>query len=273
MSAVVSAETVEVSGGRLHAERAGHGPATLFVHAAIADRRMWDREFREYAKDRTVLRYDIRGYGKSLPATQEFSDVSDVGRVLDHFGARTATIVGCSNGGRLAVDFALEHPGRVEKLLLVAPGISGFREEHDPSGKEDYARDGERLGPIFKAWKDGLHEEALGRLQEYWCSSQTGASAELVRTMMHENAQEIFTDRSSAHAKGIEPPAADRLKDVKVPTAVLYGDHDEATTRYMVRKLGRDLPNVTVVHVPEADHLVNLSRPREFDAAFRDLVG
>ena len=272
MSDAMKVETVDVPGGHLYAEREGSGPAVLFLHAAIADHRMWDREVREYAKDHTTVRFDVRGLGRSTPATAEYSEVDDIRRLLDHLHLGSATFVGCSNGGRLAIDFALEHPDRVENLLLVASGVSGFTEAHAPAAKDDFARDGERLTPIFQAWKAGKHDEALAGLQEYWCSAQTGANVELVGRMMRENAEEIFTDRSAAHAKGISPPAADRLGTIEAPTTYIYGDREEATTKHFGRKITQDIPGAKLVHVPEADHLVNLSRPKEFDAALSDLL-
>lgn len=48
---------------RLAYDEAGAGPAVVLVHAGVADRRMWDHQFAELAKDHWVVRYDWRGYG------------------------------------------------------------------------------------------------------------------------------------------------------------------------------------------------------------------
>src|SRR5579862_7722795 len=112
-----------VSGGRLYYETSGRGPAIVFIHAAIADSRMWAREFALFANDRAVVRYDVRGFGRSSPATSPYSDVADLLAVLDAAGVETAAVVGCSAGGRIGLDFALTHPRRVERLMLVAAGV------------------------------------------------------------------------------------------------------------------------------------------------------
>jgi 3-oxoadipate enol-lactonase len=261
-----------VSGGKLYYEASGHGPAVVFIHAAIADRRMWDREFAAYAKDHTVVRYDVRGLGRSPPASHEYSDVADLHALLAHLGVRRATLVGCSNGGRIALDFAVEHPTEVAGLLLVSPGVSGFTAEMAPDGVAVFEADGQRSAKIPAAWKAGRKEEAIEGLREYWTAAQQGANVELVRTMMRENADEIFSDSSASHNRAPDPPAARRLGSISAPTIVLLGDRDEPSMTFIVRAIVRGIPRAELISVPGGDHLVNLSRPAEFDKALRRLL-
>jgi 3-oxoadipate enol-lactonase len=261
-----------VSEGKLYYEASGKGPAIVFVHAAIADCRMWNREFAAYAKDHTVVRYDVRGFGRSPPASTEYSDVDDLRALLAHIGVRSATFVGCSNGGRIVLDFAVENPGKVEGMLLVSPGVSGFTAELAPEGKPVFERDGARSAHIPGAWKAGRKQEALEALREYWTGAQEGANLELVRTMMKENAEEIFTDSSASHNRGPDPPAVGRLGSISAPTLVLLGDRDEPSMTFIVRTVVRGIPHSKLVSVPGGDHLVNLSRSADFDKALRQLL-
>jgi 3-oxoadipate enol-lactonase len=261
-----------VAEGKLYYETSGTGPALVFIHAAIADRRMWNREFALYAKDHTVARYDVRGFGRSPAAATEYSDVDDLRRLVAHLGADPVTLVGCSNGGRIALDFAVENPNLVAGLLLVSPGVSGFTAELAPDGKSTFEQDNARSSKIPAAWKAGKKEEALRLLQEYWASAQEGANKDLVRSMMQENAQEIFTEASMGHSQALDPPAVGRLGSVKAPALVLLGDRDEPTMTYIVRVVVRGLAHAELVPVPGGDHLVNLSRPADFDKALRRLL-
>ncbi|HYA10695.1 MAG TPA: alpha/beta hydrolase [Thermoplasmata archaeon] len=243
----------------------------MFLHAAIADRRMWDREFAAGAREHAVVRYDTRGLGQSTAATAPYSDVEDLSAVLEHLRLGPAILVGCSNGGRIALDFAVEHPSAVKALLLVAPGLSGFDGSTDPEGQSDYSSDGARTKEIYQAWGAGRKDEALQRLREYWCSMQSGQNLELVRQMMRDNAHEIFTEASAGHNRALDPPAIRRLKTIRVPTTVLSGDHDEPTCGWIARRVAREIPGAEFVPVTGADHLVNLSRPDVFDAALARL--
>lgn len=263
---------LDVPGGQLFYEVSGQGAPLVFLHAAIADRRMWNREFLANSGGHTVVRYDTRGLGRSPPASAAYSDVEDVRALLDHLRIGPATLVGCSNGGKIAIDLALERPSEVKALLLLAPGISGFDGSTDPEGQADYAADGVRSKEIFGAWAAGRKGEALERLREYWCSRQTGQNLELVRQMMKDNAVEIFTEASASHGRALDPPAIQRLKTIRVPTTILLGDHDEPTMGYIVRRLAKEVPAARLVDVPGADHLINLSQPDAFDTALRSVV-
>ena len=259
-------------GGRLYREIGGRGSPVVFAHAGIADRRMWDREFRRYGSRHTVVRYDRRGLGRSSPATAAYSDVGDLELLREALGLGPVVLVGCSMGGRVAIDYALEHPESVRALLLVSPALSGWTPEFDPEGQPAYQRDAERFQPVLDAWKGGRREEAVERLREYWCAAQPAPTRRLVHTMMVENADEIFGDVSAAHQTGPDPPAVRRLGAIRAPTTVLYGDQDEPSSRYIAERVAREIPGAQFVRVAGADHLVNLSRPKEFDRAFEELA-
>ncbi len=74
---------VAVPGGKLYYERNGQGPPLVWIHAAISDNRMWNREFVEYAREHTVVRYDVRGLGRSTAASSPYSDADDILVLLD----------------------------------------------------------------------------------------------------------------------------------------------------------------------------------------------
>src|SRR5260221_9539684 len=104
---------------RIHYETAGAGPALVFVHAGVSDRRMWDPQFETFAADYQVIRFDLRGFGKSKITDGAYSNRADLSRVLDTLGVKKAVLVGCSMGGATALDYALEQPEAVRALVLV----------------------------------------------------------------------------------------------------------------------------------------------------------
>lgn len=118
-----------ISSGRaqLHADSAGSGAPVVLLHAGVADRRMWrDQVDALAAASFHATAYDRRGFGDSLHAEESYSQVGDLLAVLDHVApGQAAILVGCSQGGKIAIDFALAHAARVRALVLVAPAISG----------------------------------------------------------------------------------------------------------------------------------------------------
>ena len=116
---------VEVEGGRLYYREAGEDPPVILLHGGYLDHRMWDGQVQTLARDHRVVRYDIRSHGRSSAEEVPFSDVEDLGALMDALAIPRATLVGLSMGGFIAADFALARPERVVSLVLVGPGISG----------------------------------------------------------------------------------------------------------------------------------------------------
>ncbi len=272
MNDLAVTKTLDVPGGKLSFDEGGKGRPIVLLHEGIADRRMWDREFSILAHDHRVVRYDLRGYGGSTPATSEYSPVRDLVALLDHLAVTRPLIVGPSVGGKIALDLTLANPERVGALLLIAPGYSGMDYDHVPGGKATFERDERLSQAAADAWAAGKLEEATEHLRQLWASSLTGGALELFRTMVRDNAKEIFEERSGRYETREGAPAAARLKEIRVPTRILVGDRDNPAMPHCANFLARGIAGAKVELVPGADHLLNLSRPGAFDTALREFV-
>jgi 3-oxoadipate enol-lactonase len=270
MSDAIVAKTLDVAGGKMAYEEGGQGRPIVLLHEGIADRRMWNREFPLLAREHHVVRYDLRGYGGSTPASAEYSSIRDLVALIDHLHLTQPLIVGPSMGGRIALDLTLAHPEKVGSLLLIAPGYSGMDYDHVPGGKSTFERDETLSKAAADAWTAGNLEEATEHLRQLWASALTGSALDLFRKMVRENAKEVFEDRSAQHETRHGKPAAARLSEIKVPTRILVGDRDNPAMPHLANFLARGITDAQVQLVPGADHLLNLSRPEAFDAALRD---
>ncbi len=125
-----------VTDGQIYYEVAGSGPPVVLIHGGFGDRRMWDAQFNDLARDFRVVRYDHRGFGRSPAPTSDsaYSPVRDLVQLLDHLGIDKAHVIGNSVGGALALDFALLQPARVNRVVVVASGATGF-----PYSRDDVA--------------------------------------------------------------------------------------------------------------------------------------
>lgn len=115
---------VAVDGGTLFYEVRGQGPPVILLHpGATFDHRMWEPQVEVLAGDHRVIRYDLRGFGRSSRPTGPFSPVADLYRVLDTLGVERASLVGVGMGSGVALNFALQHPQQVERLVLAGMGM------------------------------------------------------------------------------------------------------------------------------------------------------
>ena len=261
-----------VRGGQIAYDTAGRGTPVLFIHAAIADRRMWNREMSVFAGDHQTARFDMRGYGQSPPASAPFSCVEDIRALVKHLRLERPFLVGCSMGGGFAVSYAIEFPEEVSGLFLAAPGVSGtpfeaFSKEDLPAFEYDETKSKE----IAQAWSEGRASEASEKLRRLWCPELTGRNLELFREMVEQNMAEIFTENSMQHIERGKP-AYPLLKAVHTPTTVLVGDRDNPSSLPFAKLVSREIPDSRLVIVPGADHLINLSRPDEFETELRSAL-
>src|SRR5262245_52191776 len=117
------------SSAGLFYEASGSGEAVVLVHAFSVDRRMWAPQVALLESRYTVVRYDLRGHGRSEGPSAPYAPHDDLRSVMDALGIGKATLIGLSAGSTIAIDFAIAHPERVARLVLASPGLNG----HVPS--------------------------------------------------------------------------------------------------------------------------------------------
>jgi pimeloyl-ACP methyl ester carboxylesterase len=196
--------TFDLPDGSLYYEIAGDGPAVTLVHPGLWDSRTWepqvpvlvDAAFR-------VVRYDVRGYGRSSRLTgAPYSHVRDLAALLDFLDVPTTTLVGCSMGGAIAIDFTLQHPDRVAGLVAVASGLGGFEALEE---EEDWWAS--MNAPIEAAIEAGDLESAEDLRLKIWAPLGTQDEAgRLIRQIAFDNIHEMTMDESGEEE--LDPPAA-----------------------------------------------------------------
>ncbi len=264
-------EVVEFDGGRLEYDIGGDGPDVVLLHPGLWDRRTWDDQFEVFSRPYRVLRYDLRGYGRSsrLERGRPYSNVDDLVAVMDAAGIDRAVLVGCSMGGGVELDAALVHPDRVSALVLVASAVSGTEE----GTAEEEAWFAERWAPIEAEIEAGRLEQAMDlELASFWATLGTDDPAgSRIREIAMDNLHTLTMDESEARA--LDPPAIERLEEVTAPTLVLPADHDPPWTPRIGRELADRIPNARLVQIPDVDHVVNMRKPAEFNDVVLAFLG
>src|SRR5258708_14811590 len=103
----------------------GRGPALVLIHGMFGDHLDWEPVLEGLAERHRVIAVDLPGFGESLKPDIDY-DVCvftlALAELLDRLGIERAVFAGNSFGGQIAMAFALEHPERVEKLVLITTG-------------------------------------------------------------------------------------------------------------------------------------------------------
>lgn len=245
----------------LYHEVAGEGSAVALLHSTVCDSRMWDAEFVALSEGYRVLRYDFRGFGRSPLPPGPWSSVDDLRTLLDENGMERVALVGLSGGAATALDFALAEPGRVRGLVLAAPAIGGrdWSEEVRSFGaqEEELLEAGDFDAAVelnLRMWVDGPRRgpDAV----------DAGVRAKVGE--MQRRAFEAQLDWEPGRHQRLQPPAAERLEEVRVPTLVLVGDADVADVLRNADLLASRVPGARKVVLPGVAHMINLELPDDF---------
>lgn len=274
MSKSVTAESgfLEVNGAKLYYEVAGEGHPFLMVHAGVADHTMWDAQVEEFSGSYKVITYDTRGFGKSVTEDVEFSNRQDIYSLLKHLGIDNTYVMGLSRGGQIALDFTLEHPAMVDALIVVAGGISGFQ----PGATEEEMTIFNRMEATWSEAEKTRDFAPLAALEaDVWGDGpgQPAGRSGWVRDSLRDMTLQKYTGHQfEGIAQVLEPPAAERLDEVKVPTLVICGDLDFTGTQESMKKLGEEIAGAQYHVVEGTAHMVNMEKPEEFNAIVRSFL-
>jgi len=260
---------VQVEGGRLYYEAAGDGPPLVLIHAGFLDSRMWDSQFQVFAKTHRVIRYDVRGFGKSDRPTEKFSDAADLLALVQHLNLAKVILVGVSNGGRIALDFTVQHPERVERLVLVATGVHGY--ESGPEEDKVWEEFEKKMKPQKDLAREGRIREAVEMDVNAWAPAQSPGSREHILSIALDNSH-ILSSHPGKLQVSPDPPAFKRLSEIRVPTLLMIGDRDVEGMRMIMERLHGMITGSKKVLIRGADHIVNASRPEEFNQAVLDFL-
>jgi pimeloyl-ACP methyl ester carboxylesterase len=247
---------------------------------------MWHQQMAGLSDRLRVICYDRRGFGDSGDAREGFAHHEDVITLLDVLGIDRASIAGCSDGGRVALDAVLAHPERFDTLTLLAAGVSGYQWPDE----------------MFESYRHRVHKTiGVDKLATYraghvrtidpvelatYSEAETEflvAGPRRTRAVLPEDVWSLalamdtrlnrrWWTRPPTVPESLDPPALGRLDEVQVPTKVIIGSEDLPAIQALSEHLAVAIPRATILRLPDTGHLPPLEKPAEVNAAIRSLV-
>lgn len=247
----------------IYYESHGSGSPILFLHAGVADSRMWRDQVR-LEGHRSVV-FDQRGFGRTQWAPGPYSNRDDAQAVLDHLEIDSAVVVGCSNGGESAMQLALVAPDRVSGLVLVGAAPRGWEPEEgwndDPLWDEAVAAF--RVGDLDRVVEIDIQMWLVGSGR-----SIDDTDPELIELfeMMDRLPTTTETERDE-YIQTLDPPTNDRLTEISAPTLAVVGAHDHPDLVTAAAYIAEHLSDRDAVILRDAAHLPSLEVPEAFNTA------
>lgn len=233
-------------------------PVLVLLHGLGLTRAMWDAIVPDFAQEYRVLTYDLCGHGQSAlpkekPSLTVLSD--QLAALLDELRAARATIIGFSLGGMINRRFAMDHPSRVEALVVL-------------NSPHERSPEAQRLVESRAAQTDaGGPSATIDSTLERWFTPQFRQGAPnvvaTVRALVLANDPGNYTRHRQVLANGVvelirpAPP-------ITVPTLVMTCEHDSGSTPAMTHTIASEIAGAQSVIVPGLQHLGLIERPDLF---------
>lgn len=258
--------------GQLYYEMAGQGMPLVLTHAAFLDSRMFDAVWEPLANHFRVIRYDMRGFGQSSPVTGPLCRRDDLDQLLNHLEVTEAHLVGCSNGGQISLDLALEQSQRFKSLTLVGSTPSGFGLHGEPP---------RYMLEMFDAMQKGDINHSNELQIRIWLDGETRAP-EQVDLMLRRKALEMnripvsqstFIIADTQPIKPLNPPAITQLESVNCPTLVIAGALDHPEVLRAADEMVKRIPNVKKAIIASTGHVPSYEQPDVFVKVLLGFLG
>lgn len=262
----------EIEDGSLYYEETGDGFPLVLSHAAFLDCRMFDGLVDLLAPHFRVIRYDMRGYGKSSPVNGPVCRRKDLAGLLDHLGVTRAHLLGSSNGGEICLDLALEKPQLAASLTLVDSTPSGFRMEGAPPPK---------LLEMMAAMQSGDLERASELQIQIWLDSDSRQpdqvepglrlkALEMNRIPIEQN---TFFTADVQPLTPLDPPAVIRLEEVTCPAMITAGSLDHPEVLRAAAEMTARIPNARQFIFKDCGHVPSYEKPEFFAEKLLGFLG
>ena len=249
---------VNVDDVELYYEIHGEGEPIIFSHGWMCDCSVWNSQINFFSKKYKVIVYDHRGHGKSDKPKANYSIETlsnDLYSIIKELNLDKVTLVGHSMGGMTALTFALNHPDKVSKLILVGT-----------SAKMTL------LGYI-QLWIM-MHISSYESFVRGMIDFQHHKPSEQIKKESFERAMrtpkfasyECFTEFMKNY------DIRERISQIRIPALIVVGSKDEATPVEMSQYLNREIKGSKLQIIPDSKHMVMIDKPNELNGIIEEFI-
>jgi pimeloyl-ACP methyl ester carboxylesterase len=241
---------------------AGQGPVLVLLHGFTIDSRFWSTQIDSLSEKFKVIAWDAPGAGQSSDPPEPFTmnDWADcLAKLLDSIKVKQAHILGLSWGGILAQVFYQRHSQRVLSLVLVDT-YAGWKGSLPMAVVEERLvtchRDASLLPKVFvpKYLTGMFGNPPLPEVQEKLAN---------IMSEFHPIGFRLMAISSAIDTRDILPT-------IKVPTLLIWGEHDKRSPTSVAEQMLSSIPGGKLEIIAGAGHVSNLEAPAQFNKIVRD---
>ena len=256
--------TVQANGQELYYELHGEGPPLVLVMGIGYDSSLWTlAQVPVLSTQFQVILVDNRDAGRSSKARNpyEIADMADdLAGLLDALGIQRSHVLGLSMGGMIALEFALRHGDRLDRLVVAGTGAAPARSAVDPIQIWSWVKANDATGEVF----GGQQFVSLFSTEFLRNHEAVRDTAELLASNPYPISPEAYGRQAGAYRQF---DSLDRLAGITAPTLVVVGEQDLLTPPWIAREVAEAIPGARfeVIRGDGSSHVVPIERPDEFN--------
>mgnify|MGYP003589945105 CR=1 FL=1 len=243
--------------GQIYYQTTGLGEPIVFIHGFSLNHNMWQPQVEFFSNNYQVVTYDVRGFGKSSLPSGPYDHSSDLYALLDYLNIKQAHIVGLSMGGRIAINFTLDHPKTVKTLTLMDSALDGYKTEVD--------------------WNVHAKKEGLKKAKENWLNHELFTVTKKQPKVLTALSS-MVNNYSGWHWLNNDPQtptkihALNRLNEITQPTLILVGNNDLTYFHNIADVLAKGITGSQKIILPNAGHMINMEASDEVNSLLADFI-
>ncbi|HWK04798.1 MAG TPA: alpha/beta hydrolase [Puia sp.] len=257
---------------QVHYQIQGTGTPLVFLHAGFQDLKMWDQQVVYFKKVNKVITIDLPGHGLTTGVDTSLL-IQDVLRILlDSLHIEKASFAGLSVGAACIVDFVLAYPERVDKVVLVSPGLSGWAKvlNMDPISKQCFAQ-------MEKVDSTKNFDSIATYFTNVWCigpGRQPAAVNSYARNYVFQTTRANLQQHPEENRwpQLSNQPASLRIDQWKKPLLIIAGDEDLPFILSVSAWFHATVKGSQEVIIPHTAHMLNMEQPLFFNQTVRSFL-
>ena len=255
---------IETGKLKIYYERKGSGSPVLLLHAGLQDHTMWAAQVEELRSKYELIMIDLPAQGSSFGYDTTITLAGILNTVLDQLEIQKISVVGLSYGSSSAVDFTVAHPDRVDKLVLVSPGLTGWETVLKPDSIS--ARQFALLDSAFTKQNDSVAAQLFTRV---WCDGPFRKSTEVDTAVRNYILKTTFANLTKhdddSWAVFSKVTGAESAHTIKNPTLIVYGNLDVPFIKTVSHFYDSIIQHSTMVEIKNAAHMLNMEQKEVFN--------
>jgi pimeloyl-ACP methyl ester carboxylesterase len=247
--------------GELAVEIAGRGHPVVLIHGWGVDRRMWVHQLAAFRRHLTTITYDRRGCGQTTAHADYTRELEDIDTLLDELKLKSAGLVGMSQGGRLAMRYAITRPSRVTGLVLqgaplddTPPPLASDASVLPLARFAELLRRGDRATLARELAAHPLMSAGENRAQ---------VQAEIDAMTKDYRGEDLL--RASSLASEEQPLYAADLAAIQARTLVITGSNELLWLRRMADRMARNIRGARRRVIRGGGHFVNMTHIGDYN--------